>query len=101
MANHFDDAMERSITHPEDAGALATANQRYRNMMVLERAASMGGEEGAQGVITPGSLAAAVKGTEGRRAFVRGTGDLAALARNGQAILTKTNSSERRKIQTF
>lgn len=93
MATHFDDAMERSITHPEDAGALAQANQRYRNMMVLERAASMGGEQGAQGVITPGSLAAAVKGTEGRRAFVRGTGDLSALARNGQAILTKTNSS--------
>ena len=65
MATHFDDAMERSITHPEDHGALAAANQQYRNMMVLERAASMGGEQGAQGVITPGSLAAAVKGTEG------------------------------------
>lgn len=93
MASHFDDAMERSITNPEDQGALATANQQYRNLMVLERAASMGGEQGARGVITPETLASAVKSVQGRRAFVRGTGDLADLARNAQAVLSKTNSS--------
>ncbi len=93
MASHFDDAMERSITNPEDQGALATANQQYRNLMVLERAASMGGEQGARGVITPETLASAVKSVQGRRAFVRGTGDLAELARNAQAVLSKTNSS--------
>jgi hypothetical protein len=93
MASLFDNAMERHIAHPEDVGALKKTNQQYRNMMVLERAASMGGEEGAQGVITPESLAAAVKGVEGRRAFVRGVDDISKLARNAQAILTKTKSS--------
>jgi hypothetical protein len=96
LAGDLDDAMERSISTsatPQDLGSFQTARDQYRNLLVIERAASMGGEEGARGFITPGSLAAAVKGVEGRRSFVRGTGDLSELARNGQAVLSATNSS--------
>jgi hypothetical protein len=89
MTEGLDDAMERSIAqnNPADSGQFATARGQYRNMLVLERAAGGAGEQAAGGLITPAALASATKAVQGKRAFVRGQGDFAGLARAGQGVM--------------
>lgn len=89
MTEGLDDAMERSIArnNPADVGQFDTARRQYRNMLVLERAAGGAGEQAAGGLITPAALASATKQVQGARAFVRGQGDFAELARAGQGVM--------------
>lgn len=84
----LDDAMERSITqaNPNDLGAWQSARTQYRNMLVLEKAATGAGENAASGLISPSSLRNAVV-QQGRRAYARGQGDFADLARSGEAVM--------------
>jgi hypothetical protein len=82
----LDDAMSRSIAqhNPADAGGFENARRQYRNMMVIEKAATAAG---ANGNITPSALANAVKVAHGRRAYARGQGDFSDLAHAGEEIL--------------
>lgn len=88
LRNALDDAMERSLqqTNPADLGAWQEARRQYRNMLVIERAATGAGENAALGLISPSALRNAVV-AQGRRAYARGQGDLAELARAGEAIM--------------
>jgi hypothetical protein len=82
----LDDAMERSLTNPADMGAWREARRQYRNLLVLEKAATGAGENVAMGLISPSQLRAATV-QQGRRAYARGQGDYAELARSGEAVL--------------
>ena len=81
----LDSAMERSVA-PADAGAWAQTRGQYGNMKTIERALSGAGENTAQGAVSPAQLRTAVS-LQNRGAYVRGDGDLAELARSGEAVL--------------
>lgn len=89
MRESLDDAMERSIAtrNPSDLGAWREARNQYRNMLVLERAATGAGEYAAQGIISPSALRNATVAKQGRRAYARGKGDFADLARAGEGVM--------------
>lgn len=61
-------------------------NKRYRNLIVIEDAVSAAGENAALGLISPSALRTAVK-KQNKRSYVRGTSDLAPLARAGEAVM--------------
>lgn len=84
----LDDAMERSIVqaNPNDLGAWQNARTQYRNMLVIEKAATGAGENAAAGLISPSALRNAVV-QQSRRAYARGQGDFADLARSGEAVM--------------
>jgi len=88
MREAIDGAMERSIAvnNPADAGAWRDVRNQYRNMLVLEKAASGAGENAALGLISPSALRNASV-NQGRRAYVRGQGDFSELARAGEALM--------------
>lgn len=85
----LDDAMERTIrrSNPGDLGAWRDVRNQYRNMLAVERAATGAGENAALGLISPSALRNAVVQIHGRRNYARGQGDLADLARAGEALL--------------
>lgn len=84
----LDDAMERSIAknNPGDAGAWRDVRNQYRNMLVIEKAATGAGENAAMGIISPSHLRNAAVG-QSRRGYARGKGDFAELARAGEALM--------------
>ncbi len=84
----MDNAMERSIAanNPADSNAWSAVRRQYRNMLVVEKAATGAGENAAQGLISPSHLRNATV-QQGRRAYARGQGDFAELARAGEAIM--------------
>jgi hypothetical protein len=86
MRNGLDDAMERHLTAaaPQDVGAFGAVRQRYRNQLILERAAAGGG--GAD-YITPAALKQSVKAVEGTRDYVQANSELGQLARAADEIL--------------
>ncbi|XOK11618.1 hypothetical protein ACI6PO_00520 [Agrobacterium tumefaciens] len=85
----LDDAMERSIafTNPKDLGSWRNARKEYRNMLVLEQAATGAGENAAAGLISPSALRNATVSKHGRRNYARGSGDFAELARAGEGVM--------------
>lgn len=89
IRNALDDAMERTITrvNPQDLGRWQTARRQYRNMLTIERAATGAGENAALGLISPSQLRNATVVTQGRRAYGRGNGDFAELARAGEGVM--------------
>jgi len=85
----LDDAMERSMFrsgNSADLQLLRQARNQYRNMIVLEKAATGAGSSAAEGLISPSQLRNAVV-QQSRRAYGRGQGDFADLARAGEALL--------------
>lgn len=86
IRNAVDDAMERSMT-PEDVARWSQARREYRNMFVIEKAASAAGENAALGLISPAQLRQAAA-AQSRRAYARGQGDFDSLARAGVATMT-------------
>lgn len=84
----LDDAMQRSIakTNPSDLGAWQQVRNQYKNMLVIEKAATAAGENAAQGIISPSALRNATV-NQSRRAYARGQGDFAQLARAGEATM--------------
>ena len=89
MRESLDDAMERSIAvggNQADLGAWREARTQYRNLLAIERTATAGGENAAEGLISPAQLRMAAVG-QGRRAYARGQGDFAELARAGNAVM--------------
>lgn len=89
LRESLDDAMERSIAvnNPADIGAWRQARNQYRNMIVVERAATGAGEAAAAGIISPSALRNATVQKHGRRNYARGQGDFADLARAGEATM--------------
>ena len=89
MMEALDDVMERGSQasgRPADLGAWQNARNQYRKMLVIERAATGAGENAALGIITPAKLREATVG-QNRRAYARGQGDFAELARSGEAVM--------------
>lgn len=85
----LDETMERSITanNPQASGAWRAAREQYRNLLAIEQSATRAGEEAAEGVISPANIRNAAIG-QGRRAYARGQGDFADLARSGSMLLS-------------
>lgn len=84
----LDDAMERGLVARKspDLGAWREVRNQYRNMLVLEKAASGAGENTALGIISPSQLRNATV-QQSRRGYVRGAGDYSELARAGEATM--------------
>ena len=91
MRDALDAAMERSI-NPADAGEWANLRRQWGNKKVLERAAVGGGEDAAQGLISPARLRTAAA-TGNRGGYARGEGDFSELAKAGQSIMTPLPNS--------
>lgn len=89
MRSTLDDTMERSIAaaNPADAGAWREVRNQYRNLLVLEKAATGAGENAAAGIVSPSQLRNATVTGQGRRNYVRGQGDFAELARAGEGVM--------------
>lgn len=81
----LDDGMERSMP-AADKGQWRQVRGQYRNLLAIETAAAGAGENAAMGLISPAQLRNAVK-QQGKRAYVRGQGDLSNLARAGEAVM--------------
>jgi hypothetical protein len=91
----LDDGAEsflRATGKKDVAGQFRQARKEYRNLLIIEKAATSGGERGALGVITPSAYKNAVA-TESRRDYSRGRTDAARLARAGEAVLKPLPSS--------
>ena len=83
----LDDAVERAMT-PRLRTQWQNTRQRYRNLLVVERAVSAGsGVPGAAGHITPTQLAQADQAVFGRRAYTRGQSTYSDLAHAGRVVL--------------
>lgn len=86
----LDNAFERSLQasgNTADLAALREARNQYRNLMVVEKAATGAGAQTAEGIISPSQLRNATVSTHGRRNYARGQGDFADLARAGEATM--------------
>jgi hypothetical protein len=68
------------------ADQLRNARREYRNLLVIEKAATSAGENAALGLISPSALRNATV-QQGRRAYARGQGDFGDLARAGESIM--------------
>jgi hypothetical protein len=85
----LDDAMERSLQasgNTADLDALRTARRQYRNLLTVEKAATGAGAATAEGLISPSQLRNATV-VQNRRAYARGQGDFADLARSGEGVM--------------
>lgn len=85
----LDDAMERTmkLTNPADAGAWKAVRGQYKNLLVIEDAATRAGSQSADGIITPQALrSAAIR--QNKRAFARGRNDFTDLADAGVSKMT-------------
>ena len=85
----LDDGMKRNIAqlNPADVGKWENVRRLYRNMMVIEQAATGAGQNAAQGLISPSQLRNATIQKQTRRAYARGKGEFASLARAGEGLL--------------
>ena len=85
----IDSAMERSIkqNNPNMIGDWKEARRLYRNLLVIEKASTGAGEMSALGFISPAQLKNATMNIGGKRAYARGKGEFAALARAGEATM--------------
>lgn len=90
----MDGAVERGLsqTNPELVDTWKQARNQYRNLLVIEKAASRGGENVALGLITPQNLRQAVE-QQNTRMYVRGQGDFADLARAGNIAMPQLPNS--------
>lgn len=96
MREAVDDAMERSIAatgNQADMAAWREARNQYRNMLVIEKAATGAGEGAAAGLISPAKLREATVNTQGRRNYARGQGDFTDLARDGVQLMSPLPNS--------
>jgi hypothetical protein len=89
----LDDALERSA-EPAAREAIKEARRQYKHLVTLEQVASRTGEDAAQGLLSPQALGNQVTSTKSdKRAYVRGKGDFAELARAGRGLLKELPQS--------
>lgn len=94
LQHALDDAMERTIQqyNPADLGAWQEVRRLYRNLLVIEDAATRAGAESAEGIITPQALrSAAIR--HNKRAYARGRNDFTELADAGVSSMPKLPNS--------
>jgi hypothetical protein len=94
LQHALDDAMERTIQqfNPADLGAWQEVRRLYRNLLVIEDAATRAGADSAEGIITPQALrSAAIK--QGKRTYARGQSDFVELADAGVSSMPKLPNS--------
>lgn len=91
MIEALDDAMERS--NPGIAPQWREVRNQYRNLLVLEQAATSAGSTAREGILSPAALRSATIGKHGRRNFARGKGNFADLAYNAEMVMTKVPDS--------
>lgn len=91
----LDDSMERSLAqnNPQDLGAWQDVRNRYRNLLVIEKAATGAGADNASGLISPAKLRQATISTHGRRSYARGNSDFADIAHAGEQMMTPLPNS--------
>ncbi len=99
----LDDAMERTATARGTRPGvgirralddLRTARRQWYNMMVISKAAVGPGEAAPAGLITPQKLRSVLTNSDDRKLqYAAGRGDLAELARAGEAIMAPISSS--------
>ena len=89
LKHSLDEAMERTLkaANSPDLGAWQKVRREYRNIIVLEQAATAAGEKAAEGLISPSALRSATVTKHGKRNYARGDGDFADLARAGEATM--------------
>lgn len=95
IQNRLDDAAEqwlRAAGRADIADTMTRARTQYRNMLVIEKAATSAGENAALGLISPASLRNATK-VQNTRAYARGQGDFGELARAGTAMMAPLPNS--------
>lgn len=80
----LDDALQRYASG-DDVAKLGTARELYRDLLIVERAATSAGATG--GKIPPAALRGAAKSVLGNRAYVGGRSDMSELARHGANIM--------------
>jgi hypothetical protein len=90
LRDALDGAMERSMVAAQspDVGAWQAVRTQYRNLLPIEAAATRAGEDAAEGLISPANIRNAAIQLQGRRAYARGQGDFADLARAGSMLLS-------------
>ena len=99
----LDNAFERTLNasgNTADIAALRQARREYRNMMVIEKAATGAGAATAEGLISPSQLRNATV-TQNRRDYARGQGDP---ARSGEAVmkpLPNSGTAPRQNVQNI
>lgn len=87
LQSALDGAVERNLPqHMQDAWR--TLRSQYRNMLVIEKAATAAGPNAAEGVLSPQLLRGALV-QQNRRSYGRGTGDFAELVRAGNLMMAK------------
>jgi hypothetical protein len=104
LRDSLDDAFERTLQRTgniPDLNALREARNQYRNLLVVEKAATGAGSATAEGLLSPSQLKNAVV-QQNRRSYARGQGDFADLARAGEAImrpLPQSGTAPRQNMQ--
>lgn len=88
----LDDSVERNLSG-QTLEAWRQLRRQYRNLLVVERAVTGGGQAGAAGLITPAQLKIAAINKMGRRSFARGTNDFTELANAGIHTMTPLPNS--------
>lgn len=85
----LDSTVERNLARKNspDLGEWRKARGEYRNLLVIERAATAAGGNAAEGLISPSALRNATINVQGRRNYARGNGDFAELVRAGEAVM--------------
>jgi hypothetical protein len=88
IRNALDNAMERSIAarNPNLLGQWREVRNQYRNLLVIEQAATGGSKAAKQELLSPSALRKAIV-NQNRRDYARGQGDYAELVRAGEAIM--------------
>lgn len=82
----LDDAVERNLSG-DLLASWRKVRREYRNLKTIEQAATVAGESAAEGILSPSALRSATVRTQGRGNYARGKGDLADLARAGEAVM--------------
>jgi hypothetical protein len=88
--------MERTITaggNTADIAAWQEARHHYRNLLVVEHAATARSPAAASGAISPSQLHGADQAVRGRRAYARGQTDYSDLAHAGEEVLIRPPQS--------
>lgn len=91
MVQSLDALMAPALSAPARQ-SLRQARRDYRNLLVIEKAALGAGENAAKGLLSPTALKNAVR-QQNPRAYARGQGDFAQLARAGEAVLRELPQS--------
>lgn len=96
MRELLDDGLSQTLTaanRTDDVARLQTAREQYRNLLAIIRAATGAGANTAEGLLSPSMMRSVVAGQD-RAAYATGNrGEIADLARAGETILRRPNTS--------